>query len=238
MTSSPFLMYGSTHLYTLFIILFSLPLLFSYFKRTENVIFFDTFFVLGLVTFELICFPYSIYYLHLPWQISLPLNFCDFSRVFLILYILTKYTPFAGLGLFWGIGGCLIAFLSPDIQHGFPSIEYFLFFSSHIMIIYAIIYILASDGYHPDIQCLKRAVGIGIVSTWVVYMVNLAIGEPANYWYLMTLPQNAIAFKSLLPPPPFHMFLFYPIALIIFPVIYWPFYVSKKYQQEKIRVVY
>lgn len=224
MSHLPFVMYGPIHITSVLIIFFLLPMLWHYFKR--NKVYYQTIsllFIAILVFIELFDTPYSLYYLKLHWQVSLPLNMCDFSRLFIGLYLITERALFIELGLFWGIGGTLIAFLSPDLHSTFPSLEFWVFIFNHAIILFALTFILSTGRYHPKKRCLGRSIAIGILFTWILYVINLTIGKPANYWYLMSLPHNAIAFRAFMPPPPFHLIAFYLIGLIVFPLIYLPF---------------
>jgi hypothetical integral membrane protein (TIGR02206 family) len=215
---------------TVFLLL--VPFFYHFNKLKNDQQHYEKLFILTLLIIELFQPFYSILVLKLPWQTAFPLNMCDFSRFFLASYLLSKQRVFMEIGFFWGISGCIIAFISPDIQSGVPSFEFFFFFFDHAIILVAIAFILGAHGYRPTAKCLLRSTLAGILFTWLLYIINLQIGQPANYWYLIDMPASAVAFRTILPRAPWHMLYYYPIAFIVFPMIYLPFFILKKNERS------
>lgn len=224
METKSFALYGTIHLLTLLFVSLSLPLLSTYFKKNHDRVRVIRYVLISLlVGFELLSPFYTYYFLHWSWQESLPLNMCDFSRTMLALYLIFEVTTFIQVGFFWGIGGALVAFFSPDIRSGFPSVEFFVFLFSHGIMLAIIAYVLSTRKYHPTFRCVLKAVFFGVSFTGLIYLLDIEIGAPANYWYLIKLPANATAFAAILPPAPWHVLGYVVIAATVFPIIYAPF---------------
>jgi len=65
------------------------------------------------------------------------------------------------------------------------------------------------------------------ILTPIVYIINLMLGEPANYWYLMQKPAGA-SLMDMFPEPPFHLLYTTPIAILIFCLIYLPYFLKDR----------
>ena len=61
----------------------------------------------------------------------------------------------------------------------------------------------------------------------IVYGINLLLGEPANFWYLMTKPAGA-SLMDMFPEPPYHLIVTTPIAIAVFYLIYLPYFLKDR----------
>ena len=67
---------------------------------------------------------------------------------------------------------------------------------------------------------------------FLVYLMNIIInffaeGEPANYWFMMQRPAGQ-SIVDLMPDPPFHYIFFIILGVLMFYIIYFPFYLRDK----------
>lgn len=177
--------------------------------------------LIGIVAvIELTTPIYSYFVLHLNWAASFPLHMCDFSRICLIVFLMCGSTIYAELGFFWGIGGGIIAMLTPDLHQTFPSFEFNYFFFSHLIIFIAIIYIVHHYRFYPSWRSVFRVTTIGSLLTLWFYGFNQFIGGNANYWYVNYIPKTADIFKSILPKAPLHLPIYIVLGSLLFSVIY------------------
>jgi uncharacterized membrane protein YwaF len=61
-----------------------------------------------------------------------------------------------------------------------------------------------------------------------VYLINIVLGEPANFWYLMAKPSAGASLMDLFPDPPMHLIITTPIAIALFYLIYLPYFIKDK----------
>jgi len=68
-----------------------------------------------------------------------------------------------------------------------------------------------------------------------VYIINILMGPPANFWFLVDKPDGASLMDSF-PPPPRHLIGVIPLGIFLFYVAYVPFLIldltSKNLQHE------
>ena len=124
------------------------------------------------------------------------------------------------------MAGATLAMITPDIQKF--DIEYVYFYIGHGMIVLGILYATITLGNRPFFK------DVGLVSLITlfallpaIWTINTALGDPANYWYLAQKPAGESLF-DLFPDPPFHLLITTPIALIMFYLLYIPFFFIDK----------
>ena len=61
----------------------------------------------------------------------------------------------------------------------------------------------------------------------IVYIINLLLGDPANFWYLMDRPAGA-SLMDQFPDPPLHLLYTTPIAIALFYLIYLPYFIKDR----------
>jgi len=98
----------------------------------------------------------------------------------------------------------------------------------HGMIIVGIMYAtvaLDNRPYAKDI--LKVSVITAFILLPIVYVINLILGDPANFWYLMAKPDGA-SLMDVFPEPPLHLLVTTPLAIGVFYLIYLPYFIKDK----------
>ena len=92
------------------------------------------------------------------------------------------------------------------------------------MIVLGILYATITLGNRPFFKDVGL---VSLITLFVllpaIWIINTALGDPANYWYLAKKPDGESLF-DLFPDPPFHLLITTPIALIMFYLLYIPFY--------------
>lgn len=248
----PFELWGDQHQTTLIwtgviVLLFCII---GNFLNSKTQDFFGKLIGFSLITFEIAKPFIYIYGFDKPWQTYLPLHMCNFSAVFIGIFLLSKKKNqlFFELPFYWGIGGATMAIITPDLDYAWPNIEFFMFFYGHGQIILGIFFALAVLKYRPYLQNFWKMAVISLLLLIPIYIVNLVIGgftlardiqfindlnvstDLANYWYLMDTP-GGDSLMDFMPEPPYHMLGVVPLSLAVFFIIYLPFMFWDKFKK-------
>tara|TARA_B100000886_G_scaffold120543_1_gene81120 strand:+ start:731 stop:1435 length:705 start_codon:yes stop_codon:yes gene_type:complete len=231
MFGTPFQMFGTVHLVTIIVIL-AVSIFFPkiYKNKTDQQKSLMSKVVAAIIAFHVIMSPYKdLYLLANPydWRETLPFHMCDLSEIFLIWFLLGGPKILYKCAFFWGLGGASMAILTPDIS--FHDLDYIFFMVGHGMIIVGIMYATVSLGNRPyakDILLVSFITAFVLLP--IVYLINIVLGEPANFWYLMAKPSAGASLMDLFPDPPMHLIITTPIAIALFYLIYLPYFIKDK----------
>jgi len=232
MEPQPFVILGTSHLVTLIIIL----CLAIFFPRAykdkpvyqkENVAK-----VLGIsiILLELIK-PFIWSYMDYPWIRLLPIHMCSLSGFFIGVFLLTKRRLFFEVAFFWGIGGGINALITPDVTLTFPDPKYILFFLGHGLLLVNIGYACIALNNRPTFESVKNGILFSMAILPVIYLINLLLGPPANYWYLGAKPTEGQSIMDFFPDPPLHIPLLIIIGALLFLLIYSPYWIYDKFKK-------
>jgi hypothetical integral membrane protein (TIGR02206 family) len=131
---------------------------------------------------------------------SFPLHICDIVALLVPLAILSKQRRLVALLYFWGIGFSLQGIITPDLQMGFLSLYFWLFWLHHAAIVGAAVYMVVVHRYRPTRKDLHWAVGVGLTYLALVVPINAAFGF--DYGYLgRSLPSQPSLLDWLGPWP-------------------------------------
>ena len=186
--------------------------------------------IAGLIIVHMLTQPvYDIFLFNLAWQEEFPLHMCDFSAIAMVIFLLRDNAPklLFHCAYFWGICGATMALVTPDLEFGFPHGEYSPFFWGHSLILLAVSYVLMVRDERPYLSDIPKVIGITLLLLVFVYIMNLVIGPPANYWYLMDRPVDG-TLLDYFPDPPLHLLGTIPLAAFLFYVVYLPLFIKDK----------
>lgn len=184
----------------------------------------------GIMILHMITQPiYDVLLFELPWKEEFPLHMCDFSMLAMIVYLLKQNAPkiLFHCAYFWGICGATMAMATPDLEYGFPHGEYSPFFWGHSLILLAVFYVLMVRKERPILKDILKVVGVTLVLLIFVYIANLLIGPPANYWYLVARPVDG-TLMDYFPDPPLHLIVTIPLAILLFYIAYLPLQIKDR----------
>ena len=230
MNASPFILFGNVHLITMAIIVLVavfLPLVcknqpISNKSLISKIIAF-------IILSHVIISPYKdLYLLQNPynWREILPIHMCDLSEIFLAAFLLGGPKILYKCAFFWGLAGASMAIITPDIP--VIDLDYAFFMIGHGMIVIGVMYATISLGNRPY---AKDILIVSLITAFVllpiVYLINLILGEPANYWYLIAKPAGA-SLMDAFPEPPYHLLITTPLAIATFCLIYIPYAIKDK----------
>ena len=231
MFGTPFEIFGTVHLLTILsIVVVSIFLPKFYKNKSDKQISLMTKVVAGIIAAHVIISPYKdLYLLAEPydWRETIPLHMCDLSEIFLVWFLLGGHRLLYTCAFFWGLGGATMAILTPDISH--HDLDYIFFMIGHGMIIVGIMYATVTLGNRPY---AKDIITVSLITALVllpiVYVINLILGEPANFWYLIAKPEGA-SLMDVFPDPPYHLLVTTPLAIAVFYLIYMPYFIKDKF---------
>jgi hypothetical integral membrane protein (TIGR02206 family) len=184
----------------------------------------------GIMILHMITQPiYDVLLFELPWKEEFPLHMCDFSMLAMIVYLLKQNAPkiLFHCAYFWGICGATMAMATPDLEYGFPHGEYSPFFWGHGLILLAVFYVLMVRKERPILKDILKVIGVTLVLLIFVYIANLLIGPPANYWYLVARPVDG-TLLDYFPDPPLHLIGTIPLAILLFYIAYLPLQIKDR----------
>ena len=230
MNASPFILFGNVHLITMAIIVLVavfLPLVCKN-QSTSNKSLISKV-IAFIILSHVIISPYKdLYLLQNPynWRETLPIHMCDLSEIFLAAFLLGGPKILYKCAFFWGLAGASMAIITPDIP--VIDLDYAFFMIGHGMIVIGVMYATISLGNRPY---AKDILTVSLITAFVllpiVYLINLILGEPANYWYLIAKPAGA-SLMDAFPEPPYHLLITTPLAIATFYLIYIPYAIKDK----------
>jgi len=230
MNASPFILFGNVHLITMAIIVLVavfLPLVCKN-QSTSNKSLISKV-IAFIILLHVIISPYKdLYLLQNPynWREILPIHMCDLSEIFLAAFLLGGPKILYKCAFFWGLAGASMAIITPDIP--VIDLDYAFFMIGHGMIVIGVMYATISLGNRPY---AKDILTVSLITAFVllpiVYLINLILGEPANYWYLIAKPAGA-SLMDAFPEPPYHLLITTPLAIATFCLIYIPYAIKDK----------
>jgi hypothetical integral membrane protein (TIGR02206 family) len=236
MTSNEFILFGSTHLLTLFLI-FGASFAFSFYVKNDydeiRYAMFEKILAYLLIFNELLK-PFYLNYFSpedYNWTNTIPLHACHFSSYATGLFLLTRNQKFFDFAYFWGLGGGTMALFTPDIEFTFPDLDFITLFSGHGLLFFALLYIAIGIKQNITFESYKNSIKFSLYILPVVYIINVLVGgEPgfeANLWYLMKAPTGE-SLMSFFPSPPLHVILLFPIVMFVFYLLYLPYKFKEK----------
>jgi hypothetical integral membrane protein (TIGR02206 family) len=173
-----------------------------------------------LLTNELAWYVYQIHHGWLRFPAELPLQLCDLAVWLAAIAALSGSAWAFDLVWYWGLAGCGMAILTPDLWTPFPSYLAIAFFLSHGGVVVTILYSLWSMQARPRPGSLRRAfLALNAVAAAVAAFDAVF---KTNYLYLRHKPSHA-SLLDLLGPWPLYVFLAEPLVLLLFWILWLPF---------------
>jgi hypothetical integral membrane protein (TIGR02206 family) len=169
------------------------------------------------------------------WSVrfSLPLHLCTFSVPLSALMLATGRYRLYEVLYFWGFAGATQALLTPDLTangFNFPHFVYWIFWTSHAVILWAVVFAAANWGFRPTWGSIPRVVVATIAYMLVVGLVNWLTG--GNYMFIARTPE----FPSLidyLGPWPWYIVPLLLIGTAAFVLVYLPYAIRDRLRQAQ-----
>ncbi len=116
------------------------------------------------------------------WTVSLPLEFCDMALLVAAGVMLTGTRWLRGLLYFWACVFVIQAFLTPVLQKGPATVDFWLFWLAHGAIACAAVYDLVVGKFRPSFADAVRSYVISIFYSVVLLVLDNLTGW--NYGYV------------------------------------------------------
>lgn len=157
----------------------------------------------------------------------LPLHLCGFSIVLSAIMLWTRSYLLFEVLYFLGIAGALQAFLTPTLQFGFPHFRFVQMFLGHGLIIAAVVFMAATEGYRPHARSMVKSFAALLIVSPFIGAINYLLQfvppyRVGNYFYLCYKPPTA-SILNLLPDWPYYLIPVAGIAWIFFLLLYMPY---------------
>ncbi len=246
---SSFKMFSMQHLITLGIITIVFIFIFVFFKekKSSHVIF--------AYVCSLLIMVGDVY--SRAWLISngtfrasydMALHMCDISGVLVPIFLFMNKGKakdnIYNLMFIWGLGGALMALLTPEMGgYAFPSYYYFNFFIKHSMIVFAVFIATFFHGMRPNIKRIGWVMIVSSIMVAGIYGVDQLVRlippfEPGNYMFLSYPPTGGSLIDMLVMifgPSPYYIIGLVIVGVLIYVLMWLPFYVAKKITDKRKR---
>lgn len=116
------------------------------------------------------------------WSWSLPLQVCDITALAAALTFLTHRRLPQTIAWFWGVALSTQGVITPDLVGGLATIDFWGFWSYHLVVVGAGVYAIAVRKYRPTWRDYGIAASLGIAYAAAMFALDVATG--ANYGYL------------------------------------------------------
>ena len=225
MEAEPFILFGTDHLLAILTVILISTLVPHYLKKTSLATKKRFGYVLAyiLILNELVKPYYHTQFFGYDLLNVLPFHMCALSAFSISIFLLTNKRIFYEVAFFWGIGGGLMALLQPDTPLDFPDPVFIIFYLSHGGMLLAIGHASIALENRPNLDSVKKAIMVSLAVIVVIYFINLILGPPANFWYLGARPDGT-SIMDLMPDPPRHIPIVITLGLIMFSIIYLPYW--------------
>lgn len=176
---------------------------------------------LFLIIPEIPDFLYRTYVLFEPVKDNLPLHLCGISLYITALALFLRKQILFEIAYFWGLGGALLAVLSPGDIFYFPHILNIIFYSSHGLIIIGALYMAIVLKFRPTPVSLVRVGLINLAYVMLIYPVNFLID--ANYLFLRFKPKGTTLINHM-GPWPVYVAVMILLGFISYIILYLPYF--------------
>lgn len=166
-------------------------------------------------------------YFH-TWSLksSLPLELSDMAVILSAIMLLSKSKLLFSFLYFAGIGSSIQAILTPDLgNYSFPHFRFIEFFTAHGIVILAGLFMIAVEKYRVTQRSLWATFLIINVYGAGIFIFNRWIGS--NYLYIMHKPKIS-SLLNYLGPWPWYLLSLEGLIIVIFYILYTPFWISKR----------
>ena len=161
-----------------------------------------------------------VYVMSPPTIDSMPLQLTDLATV-VGAYALWSQKQWAyALTYYWGLVLSTQALISPALQGpDFPSARYFAFWSIHLLVVWAAIYLTWGRGMRPDWRDFRLAVIVTAVWATVTFTFNRIAGT--DFGFLNRKPSTA-SLLDVLGPWPLYLFIAAALVSLVWALMTWP----------------
>lgn len=155
------------------------------------------------------------------FKTDLPLYLC--SLIALLIPVFTYYRKFwmYEILLFWIIAGTTQGVITPDILEGFPTFDYFRYWTVHLGLLTIIFYATLIFNMRPKFKSVFKSFFALQVYFGIMMIINYVL--KANYFYLNEKPKAA-SIIDYFGEWPYYIIVVQLLVIPCFLIVYLPFY--------------
>ena len=159
------------------------------------------------------------------FKTDLPLYLC--SLIALLIPVFTYYRKFwmYEILLFWIIAGTTQGVITPDILDGFPTFDYFRYWTVHLGLLTIIFYATFVLNMRPKFKSVFKSFFALQVYVGIMMIINYVL--KANYFYLNEKPKSA-SILDFFGEWPFYIIVVQLLVIPCFLIVYLPFYLTER----------
>ena len=156
---------------------------------------------------------------------DLPLYLCSFLGILIPIFTYyRKYWMFEII-FFWIIAGTLQGVITPDISEGYPSFDYFRYWTVHLGLLIIMFYAVFVFNMRPRFKSVFKS--FFALQIYVLLMMIINYTLDSNYFYLNEKPKS-VSILDYMGDWPYYIIVTELIIIPYFLLIYLPFYLIKK----------
>jgi hypothetical integral membrane protein (TIGR02206 family) len=175
--------------------------------------------LLGGVT-ALIYAAVLIYNFVPPSRWSLPLQLTDLATVAGACALWSQRHWAFALTYYWGLVLSTQALITPVLSSpDFPDYRFLAFWSIHLLVVWAAVYLTWGRGHRPSWRSYRLAVGVTVVWAVITLTVNTIAGT--DYGFLNRKPDTP-SLLDLFGPWPVYLLVVTVLVLIVWALMTWP----------------
>ncbi len=175
---------------------------------------------LSIILLEIVSNTWKIYHDNWSPDTSLPLHLCGISSYISVVMLSRRNHSLFELAYFWGLGGAVIALITPNVGFTFPHIMYLKFFLAHNAIVIAVLYMTMIEHYRPVFRSVIRVTIITNIYMIIVGIINYFLDS--NYLYICHKP-GGTTLLDFFGPWPYYIISMEAAGILIFYLLYLPF---------------
>lgn len=152
---------------------------------------------------------------------NLPLELCDATLFLMLIALFTLSPAVFDLAYYGALAGSTMALLTPNLWEPFPSLSTVQFFVAHGLVISSALYLVWSRLARPRPGSVLRA--MVFVNVWAAIAGVFDWRFQTDYMFLRAKPDN-VSLLSFLGPWPWYIVSTEAVALVLFWLLYLPFW--------------
>ena len=158
-------------------------------------------------------------------SLDLPLFLCSFLGIVIPLFAYYRKYWMYEILFFWIVAGTFQGVITPDIPLGFPTFDYFRYWTVHLGLLIVMFYFTFVLNMRPTLNSVFKS--FLALQVYVVVLIGINYILKANYLYLNKKPDSA-SLLDYFGDWPYYILVVQIIIIPYFLLIYLPFYLTKK----------
>ena len=158
-------------------------------------------------------------------ETDLPLYLCSLTAILIPFFTVYRKNWMYEILVFWIIAGTSQGVITPDILEGFPSFDYFRYWTVHLGLLSIIFYATFVFNMRPKLKSVFKSFFALQIYLIVMMLINYVL--KANYFYLNEKPKSA-SVLDLFGEWPYYIMVAQLFLIPYFLIIYLPFYLANR----------